>query len=147
HGGLYVVVPNDVAKGAGLRHGARVRGTANGAAYRSSLMKYSGVFHVGIHKVTAAAVHARQGDIVELTIEFDDQPLPTDLVPDDLAAALAEAPNALEAWLALAPARRREYVKSVVEAKKPETRGRRVANIAQTLRAGVPKRREWKPAK
>ena len=147
HGGMFVVVPDDVAAAAGLRYGARVRGTLNGVAYRSSLMKYSGRFHLGIHKATAASARVGRGDIVTLTIEVDDQPLPTDLVPDDLATALAEAPSVLEAWLALAPAQRRERVKSVIDAKKPETRARRVAKIVEMLRAGAPKRREWKPAK
>ncbi len=108
HGGMYVVVPDDVAAAAGLRHGARVRGTVNGVAYRSSLMKYSGQFHLGVHKATAAAAGVGQGDVVTLTIARDDQPLPTDHVPDDLAGALAEAPRTMEIWLALAPAQRRE---------------------------------------
>ena len=36
HGGHYVIVPSEVAEAAGLRHGARVRGTLNGVRYRSS---------------------------------------------------------------------------------------------------------------
>jgi hypothetical protein len=48
-GGHFVVVPPEAADGAGLAYGARVRGTVNGAAYRSSLMKYSGVYHLGVH--------------------------------------------------------------------------------------------------
>ena len=35
HGGLYVVVPADIAEAARLRHGARVRGTVNGVEYRT----------------------------------------------------------------------------------------------------------------
>jgi len=54
HGGHYVIVPKAVAAGAGLRHGQRVRGTVNGVRYRSSLMKYSGMFHLGMHKATLA---------------------------------------------------------------------------------------------
>jgi Domain of unknown function (DUF1905) len=51
-GGHYVVVPARVAKAAGLRRAARVRGTVNGVPYRSSLMTYGGVFHLGVHKAT-----------------------------------------------------------------------------------------------
>src|SRR5690242_6771352 len=89
HGGLFVVVPGAIATKAKLAHGARVRGTLNGVAYRSSLMKYSGVFHLGVHKATAGAAGVTHGTPVELTIEIDDQPLPTDVTPDDLAGALA----------------------------------------------------------
>ena len=50
HGGHFVVVPPAKAEAAGLKYGARVRGTVNGAPFRSSLMKYSGIFHMGVHK-------------------------------------------------------------------------------------------------
>ena len=54
HGGQFVVVPPEKAEAAGLKYGARVRGTVNGASFRSSLMKYSGIFHMGVHKATLA---------------------------------------------------------------------------------------------
>jgi hypothetical protein len=147
HGGLFVVVPAEVASNAHLAHGARVRGTLNGVAYRSSLMKYSGVFHLGVHKATAGAAGVARGTRVEITIEIDDEPLPTDVVPDDLAAALAGDSRASASWQKLAPAVRRGYVKSVLEAKRQETRERRVAAIVATLHDGVPARRTWKPAR
>jgi hypothetical protein len=134
HGGLYVVVPAGVAAKARLAHGARVRGEVNGAPYRSSLMKYSNVFHLGVHKATAEAAGVRAGGRVEVTIELDDAPLPTDTVPDDLAAALARDDNVRAAWETLAPSHRREHVKHVLEAKKPETRARRVAATVSALR-------------
>jgi hypothetical protein len=145
HGGLYVVVPVRIAEAARLRHGARVRGTVNGVAYRSSLMKYSGVFHMGVHKATAAGAGVAQGDRVEVTIEHDDQPLPTDVVPDDLGQALARAPRAAGTWNALTPSARREYVKRVVEARQVATRDRRIAKIVEMLESGVPPRRTWTP--
>jgi hypothetical protein len=146
HGGLFVVVPTRVAAKADLVHGARVRGTLNGVAYRSSLMKYSGVFHLGVHKATASSSGVSEGTRVDITIELDDEPLPTDLVPNDLAAALHRDSKASASWERLAPAVRRGYVKSLLEAKKLETRARRVSKIVATLRKGVPARRTWKPA-
>jgi len=38
HGGLFVVVPPEKAEAAGLKYGARVRGTVNGAPFR-------GIYH------------------------------------------------------------------------------------------------------
>jgi hypothetical protein len=142
-GGHYVVVPETAAAAAGLKYGARVRGTVNGVAYRSSLMKYSGVFHLGVHEATLARAGAAGGDRVDVTIEIDDEPLPTDVVPDDLARALAEHPKAAASWEKLAPAHRREHVREIIEAKKPETRARRIAKMVEILRAGVPPRRTW----
>ena len=147
HGGLYVIVPAAIAAKAGLAHGTRVRGSINGVAYRSALMKYSGVFHLGVHKATAAAADVIIGSRIKVTIEIDDEPLPTDVAPDDLLNALSRDPEASASWEKLAPAVRRGYVKDVLEAKKPETRARRVATIVETLRDGVPARRTWKPAR
>jgi len=133
HGGQFVVVPAKVAADAGLKYGARVRGTVNGAAYRSSLMKYSGVFHLGIHKATLAAAGVASGARVTVTIELDDQPLPTDVVPRDLDKAIAARAGARAAWAKLSPAHKREHVKHVIEAKKPETRARRIAATIAAL--------------
>lgn len=132
HGGHYVLVPAKVARDAGLRHAARVRGTIDGAAYRSSLMMYGGILHLGVHKATLAAAGVQPPVQVAVTIELDDEPLPTDAVPKDLARALKEA-GATAAWDALRPSLRREHVSSVLEAKKPETRERRIARIVATF--------------
>ena len=143
HGGLYVLVPEKAA--AGLRHGLRVRGTVNGAAYRSSLMKYSGRFHLGVHKATARVAGVEPGARVKVTIEPDDEPLPTDTTPPDLARALRARPAAHASFTRLAPAVRRGFVNEVMGAKKPETRARRIEKIVATLSAGVPPRRTWTP--
>lgn len=135
HGGHYVVVPPEVAEATGLRYGARVRGTLDGVAYRSSLMKYSGIFHLGVHKATIAAANVTTGDDVNVAIELDDQPLPTDTVPADLSRALKASKRASDAWASLAPSHRREHVKHVSEAKKADTRARRIVAAIEMLEA------------
>jgi Bacteriocin-protection, YdeI or OmpD-Associated/Domain of unknown function (DUF1905) len=134
HGGQFLVVPAKIAAAAGLKYADRVRGTVNGAAYRSSLMKYSGVFQMGVHKAALAAAGAASGDRVTVTIELDDQPLPTDLVPPDLEKAIAARAATRAAWAELSPAHKREHVKHVIEAKRPETRARRIAATVAALR-------------
>jgi hypothetical protein len=141
HGGCFVVVPDDVAAAAGLKYKDRVRGTVNGAPFRSSLMKYSGVFHMGVHKATLAAAGAALGDEVDVRIERDPEPLPTDRVPDELARALRKNKTAAGAFDALAPSHKREYVGFVIEAKRPETRARRVEKTIAALAAAGRRRR------
>lgn len=46
--------------------------------------------------------------------------------PDDLAAALHSEPGALAAFRRLPPSHRREYLERIDEAKRPETRRRRI---------------------
>jgi uncharacterized protein YdeI (YjbR/CyaY-like superfamily) len=60
-----------------------------------------------------------------------------DAMPDDLEAALAADPRAVEQWRAWPPGYRRQYVYHVLEAKRPETRARRVAEIARRAAAGL----------
>ena len=133
HGGQYVVVPGTVADAAGLKHGARVQGEVNGVAYRSALMKYSGVFHLGLHKGALEKARVKPGTQVAVTIAADEAPLPGDVVPEDLAAALKKNRRAAAAWTALAPSHKREHVKAILEAKKPETRVRRLEKTLAML--------------
>lgn len=55
------------------------------------------------------------------------------VVHDDLAEALHGAPGAREAFEALAPSHKREYLWWVYEAKRPETRQRRIAETVRRL--------------
>jgi hypothetical protein len=132
HGGQYVVVPRAVADAAGLKHGLRVRGAVNGTRYRSSLMMYGGIFHLGVHKATLAEAGVKSAAVVTVSIEADDEPLPTDVVPPDLARAL-KGKAAAAAWERLRPSLKREHVQSLLSAKKPETRALRLDKIVASL--------------
>ncbi|WP_410620051.1 YdeI/OmpD-associated family protein [Amycolatopsis sp. cmx-8-4] len=55
-------------------------------------------------------------------------------LPEELAAALAAAPDAAALFAALPPSHQREYTKWVAEAKKPETRVSRAGKTVTRLR-------------
>jgi uncharacterized protein YdeI (YjbR/CyaY-like superfamily) len=59
-----------------------------------------------------------------------------DAAPPDLEAALAADPAAAERWRTWARSNRRQYVAWVLEAKRPETRARRIAEVARRAAAG-----------
>jgi uncharacterized protein YdeI (YjbR/CyaY-like superfamily) len=63
-------------------------------------------------------------------------------VPEDLAAALRRSAKARATFEGLPPGHRREYVEWVVEAKRDETRRRRLAQAIEWLAEG--KSRNWK---
>jgi uncharacterized protein YdeI (YjbR/CyaY-like superfamily) len=65
--------------------------------------------------------------------------LPT---PDDLRDALAATPSAAATFDAFPPGCRREYVEWVTEAKRPETRAKRIAQTIEWVAEG--KKRNWK---
>ena len=66
-------------------------------------------------------------------------------MPADLAEALARSPAAQATYDAFPPSCRREYLEWVIEAKRPETRAKRVAQAVEWMAEG--KRRNWKYAK
>ena len=63
-------------------------------------------------------------------------------VPDDLASALAKQKTARAAFDAFPPSHRREYIEWIVEAKRDDTRARRVAQAVEWIAEG--KSRNWK---
>jgi uncharacterized protein YdeI (YjbR/CyaY-like superfamily) len=63
-------------------------------------------------------------------------------VPQDFAAALGENPPAKATFDDLAPSHRRDYLEWITEAKRDETRGKRIATALEWLAEG--KRRNWK---
>jgi len=69
-------------------------------------------------------------------------PKPEIPTPDDLRAALDSEPRAAAAFDSFPPGSRREYVEWVVEAKRPETRSKRIAQAVEWMAEG--KRRNWK---
>jgi uncharacterized protein YdeI (YjbR/CyaY-like superfamily) len=69
-------------------------------------------------------------------------PRPEAEVPNDLRAALAACPPAQAAFTAFAPSHRRDYVEWIVEAKKDDTRARRLAQAIDWMAQG--RHRNWK---
>jgi len=135
-GGAYVELPADVlaALGGGTR--LRVRGTLNGVAFRSNTMPTGdGSACLGVHKATREAAGVVHGDRVTVEVEPDEAPRPLS-VPPELAAALAAEPAAQAAFDRLSPSQRREYATWVAEAKREETRARRVAQALERLLPG-----------
>ncbi|WP_257386579.1 YdeI/OmpD-associated family protein [Tahibacter caeni] len=63
-------------------------------------------------------------------------------VPEDLAAALKKNRKAAATFDAFSPTNRREYVEWISEAKRAETRARRLAQAIEWLAEGKP--RNWK---
>lgn len=57
-------------------------------------------------------------------------------LPDDLKAALLAAPEALATWADITPLARNEWICWVEDAKKPETRARRITWGCENLTDG-----------
>lgn len=93
---------------------------------------------VGFNAATRAAAGVAAGDTIDVVIEVDTSTRTIE-VPEDLAAALASA-GVADRFEALAPSHRKEYVRWITEAKKPETRARRVEEAVVRVGEGKPRR-------
>ena len=63
-------------------------------------------------------------------------------MPADLTAALNKGGKARDAFKALSPSHKREYIEWITEAKTDETRGRRIKTAIEWMSEG--KARNWK---
>ena len=63
-------------------------------------------------------------------------------MPDDLSTALRRNRRALAAFAAFSPTNRRDYIEWITEAKREDTRAKRLAQAIEWIAAGKP--RNWK---
>jgi Bacteriocin-protection, YdeI or OmpD-Associated/Domain of unknown function (DUF1905) len=132
--GTFIELPFDVVDAFGAKR-VPVRCTINGTEFRSTVAVYGGRYYLPINKKLQAEAGVAAGDEVELLVDRDDAPRDVE-EPDDLRSALDEDNDARLTFEALSFTHRREYVEWITEAKRDETRRRRIDKTLEMLRAG-----------
>jgi hypothetical protein len=127
--------PFDVEKTFGARGHVPVRGTLNGAPFRSSIFKMGGRHFMVVNRKLRAASGVSGGETVTVTVERDSEPRGV-TPPADFARALKLNQDAQATWDGLNYTHRREHVEHIEEAKRPETRQRRIEKSIAQLAAG-----------
>lgn len=102
-----------------------------GRSARVRLAVMDGRNVIGLSKAVRADLGVEIGDEVDATVALDTQERDVE-VPADLATAL-DAGGVRTAFDALSLSRRKELARSVAEAKRPETRERRIAAVRDAL--------------
>jgi hypothetical protein len=131
-------IPFDVEEAFGGRR-VPVRGTINGFPFRSTLAPMGGCTYLGVNRKLRDGAAVQAGEVVDVVLERDDEPRVVE-APSDLAAALASDPAADAVWQRLSYTHRREYVEWVEEAKREETRLRRIGRTVELVSDGKPLR-------
>ncbi|WP_433166350.1 YdeI/OmpD-associated family protein [Kribbella sp. CA-247076] len=131
-GGAWVEVPGEVVAALGGGGRIPVRASFDGVAYRGSIASMGGCMALGMLKSIRGQLGKDDGDTVTVTVERDTAERTVD-VPAELAAALDEA-GLRAAFDKLSYSHRREHVNAINEAKKPETRARRIAKALEMLK-------------
>jgi hypothetical protein len=130
-----ITIPFDVPATFGTRARVPVRGTINGFPYRSSIFPMGGRFMMAVNRELRAGANAQGGDTVNVTMERDDEPR-TITPPPDLARALKANQTAQAAWNKLSYTHQKEHARAVEDAKRPETRLRRIEKAIEQLAEG-----------
>ena len=131
-----VEVPLDVKAVFGEARPA-VQMTFCGETYPNRVMVYGGKYLLGIWKAVLAKHGLADGKKLEVTIEREAAPRKI-APPPELAAALKKHAKARAGWAASSYTHQREWAQAIADAKRPETRAKRVAEAIAALAAKRP---------
>lgn len=122
----------DVVRWFGRKSRVPVVPTINGYTYRSSLSPMGGCHMLPVAAEVRAGARVAGGDRVTLTLREDTEERTIE-VPDDLGSTLTDA-GVRETFDAMAFTHRKEWVRAVQDAKRPETRTKRIADCVAAMR-------------
>lgn len=127
-----IVVPPEALEtlAAGKRPAVTV--VINGYEFTSTVGSMKGKSMIPFSAAHRQASGISGGDEIEVELTLDSDERSVD-VPDDLASALAESPEAKAAFESLTYSKQKWLVHDIVEAKKPETRARRIEKAVSDL--------------
>lgn len=111
---------------------APVKVTLNGYTYRSTIAAMGGPPCIPLRKSHREAAGLEGGETLDVRVELDTEKREI-APPADLLEAFRAMPGVLEGWRALSYTHQREHVEAIEDAKRPETRARRIAAAARTL--------------
>ncbi|MCC3154230.1 YdeI/OmpD-associated family protein [Hymenobacter sp. BT770] len=136
HGGVFVVVPFNVAEVYGTRGRVPVQATFDNYPYQGSIVPIGDGHHaLLLLKQIRRAIDKTVGDTVRVTLSRDVTERKME-APADLAEKLATNPKAAAYFAKLAYTHQREFVRWLEGAKKPETRTRRLEETVELLTQG-----------
>jgi hypothetical protein len=126
-------IPDAVVEELGGGRRPKVVVTVGAHTWRSSIVNMGGTFMLGVSMENRAAAGVAAGETLDIEITLDTAPRTVDL-PDDLAAELERDATARATWETWSFTRQKEAARSLTEARKPETRSRRLEKVLAELR-------------
>ena len=135
-GGAFVLFPFDVATEFGTKSKVPVKATVGGVAYTGSLMTCGGAQHMlAVVKAIRQEIGKGPGDVIDVEI-WKDEGLRELEVPTSLEKLLKKE-GLMTFFEGLSFTHRKEYCRWVSEAKKEETRAKRLEKAVELMRKGV----------
>ena len=125
-----ITIPFDVEKVFGAKR-VPVKAWINGAEYQGSVFRMGGKYMMAVPKVFREAAGIKAGEKITVTIEKDAGKRTVEL-PPDLAEALKNA-GLTDVFSNLSYTHQKEYVNAIKEAKKEETRLKRIERTIELV--------------
>lgn len=119
---------------------APVKVTLNGYTYRSTIASMGEGPCLPLRRSNREAAGLEGGETLKVTLELDTAKREV-TPPPDLVRALKAAPTAWDRWREMSYTHQREYVEAILEAKRPETRARRVEGAVRMVARRKPSSR------
>ena len=131
--GAWVDFPYDLEELYGAKNLVPIKAKIDGHPYQGRLAKMGGECAMLLmRKDVRAAIGKQAGDIVHVVVTLDDQPRVLE-IPPDFQTILDDNPQAKQFFEGLSYSHQREYVLWITEAKREETRQRRMHKAIDML--------------
>jgi hypothetical protein len=129
----FIEFPYDVEKEFGTKGRVKVHATFDNAEYRGSLVKMGHHCHIlGVTQKIRKEINKNPGDTVHVILKEDTEPRIVE-VPEDFAELLNKHPKAKELYDSMSYTHKKEYVSWIEEAKREETRKRRLQKSIEMI--------------
>ena len=126
-----ITIPFDVEKTFGAKR-VPVKISIGGAEYRSTIARMDGKYLLVIPKIFREAAGIKAGEEIEVTLERDTEKRTVE-IPKDLKDELKKN-NLTDVFAKMSYTHQKEYVNAINEAKKEETRIRRIEKTIEMLK-------------
>lgn len=131
--GAYIEIPFDVEQVYGAKR-VKVKATFDGVEYRGSIVKMGlPCYIIGIIKDIRKKIGKKPGDIIEVTIEKDEEERIVE-IPMDFKERIELDDNIKEFWNTLSFSMQKKYVVWITSAKKEETRIKRINEAIEKMK-------------
>lgn len=131
--GAYIEIPFDVEEVYGAKR-VKVKATFDGVEYRGSIVKMGlPCYIIGITKEIRKKIEKEPGDIIEVTIEKDEEDRVVE-IPTDFKERIELDNNIKEFWNTLSFSMQKKYVTWITSAKKEDTRNKRIDTAIEKLK-------------
>ena len=131
--GAYIEIPFDVEEVYGAKR-VKVKATFDGVEYRGSIVKMGlPCYIIGITKEIRKKIEKEPGDIIEVTIEKDEEERVVE-IPTYFKERIELDNNIKEFWNTLSFSMQKKYVTWITSAKKEDTRNKRIDTAIEKLK-------------